>query len=388
MNSWAAQKYGHDAQTGHATIKFFELTRQYPSIREEIQQALIGVLERGMFVLGPECRRFEEAFAAYLGGGFVVSVGSGTDALYLSLAACDVADGDEVITVSNSFIATHCAIEMTGAKSVFIDIDPCSYTLDTDLLEAAITPRTKAIVPVHLYGQPANMDAILRIANRWSIPVIEDACQAHGAEWQNVKAGTLGRAGCFSFYPTKNLGAYGDGGAIFTRDGELYERLLRFRNYGQVRKYIHDSFGINSRLDELQAAVLQVKLRYLDQWNDHRRRVADEYSERLRSCRFVTCPVTTLGARHVYHLYVVKSPLRDQLMAYLRERGIETMVHYPIPIHKQKCYTNSRAEVFLPATEMCAAQALSLPIGPDLSVHDIDRVTSCVLEFEATVQHR
>jgi dTDP-4-amino-4,6-dideoxygalactose transaminase len=366
-------------------IPFLDLTRQYRRIEEEILLAQKTVLERGRFILGEEVSSFEEEFALYCGARFGVGVGSGTDALFLALKAANIGEGDEVITVSHSFIATAMAISRTGAKPIFVDIDPEVYTMDPNVLEDLLKKRkrrrVKAVLPVHLYGHPAEMDAIIDIAHRYHLMVIEDACQAHGAEYQEKKVGSIGIMGCFSFYPTKNLGAYGDGGMVVTNEKKYYERLRLLRRYGEKKKYEHVVRGWNSRLDEIQAAILRVKLKYLDQWNGERRKKA-LMCKRLLEDTEVTCPVEKEQARHVYHLFVIRTKKRNALQVFLKEKGIEILIHYPVPIHLQRAYTElgyRRGD--LPVTEKVAHEILSLPFYPELTTEEMREVQEQVKSF-------
>ena len=371
-------------------VSFLDLTRQYKRIEEEILSAQRRVLEKGRFILGDEVSAFEEEFARYCGVPYGVGVGSGTDALYLALRAAGIVEGDEVITVSHSFIATAYAISLTGAKPVFVDIDPTIYTMDPNALEHFLKKRkakegrrrkVKAILPVHLYGHPAEMDAIMDIAERYDLIVIEDACQAHGAEYHGKKVGSFGLFGCFSFYPTKNLGAYGDGGMVVTDDKKLYEMLRLLRCYGEKKKYQHILKGENSRLDEIQAAVLRVKLKYLDQWNGERRKKALTYKRMLENAE-VICPVEKEKARHVYHLFVIRTKKRNSLQTFLKENGIEALIHYPIPIHLQKAYKELRYQRRdLPVTERCAREILSLPFFPELTGEEMEEVQEQIKNF-------
>jgi len=371
-------------------VPFLDLTRQYKRIEEEILSAQRRVLEKGRFILGDEVSAFEEEFAHYCGVPYGVGVGSGTDALYLALRAAGIGEGDEVITVSHSFIATAFAISLTGAKPVFVDIDPTIYTMDPNALEHFLKKRkakegrrrkVKAILPVHLYGHPAEMDAIMDIAERYDLIVIEDACQAHGAEYHGKKVGSFGLFGCFSFYPTKNLGAYGDGGMVVTDDKKLYEMLRLLRCYGEKKKYQHILKGENSRLDEIQAAVLRVKLKYLDQWNGERRKKALTYKRMLENAE-VICPVEKEKARHVYHLFVIRTKKRNSLQMFLKKSGIETLIHYPIPIHLQKAYKELRYQRRdLPVTERCAREILSLPFFPELTSEEMGEVQQRIKIF-------
>lgn len=354
-------------------IKSVNLQDEFETISEQIREATNRVLKSGWFILGGESEEFEREFSAYVGAVHGVAVNSGSDALYLVLRALGVGDGDEVITVSHTFISTADAIVRNGARPVFVDVDPETYCMDVSQIESAITDRTKVILPVHLYGHPAQMDEIVAIAGRYDLAVVEDACQAHGAEYKNRRVGGLVRAGCFSFYPTKNLGAYGDGGIILTSDDELAEKLKLLRNYGQVRKYHHDLIGVNSRLDEIQAAILRVKLRYLDVWNERRRDVARLYNELLADSA-VVCPAEKDYARHVYHQYVIKCDQRDRLQQHLLANNIQTLIHYPIGIHSQRAYKGYAGSVRLPVTEQTCEHVLSLPLYPTLSHEQVSMV--------------
>jgi dTDP-4-amino-4,6-dideoxygalactose transaminase len=366
-------------------VPFLDLTRQYKRIEEEIHSAQKRVLEKGHFILGEEVSSFEEEFARYCGVQYGVGVGSGTDALFLALKAANIGEGDEVITVSHSFIATAIAISQAGAKPIFLDIDPEFYTMDPNALEDFLKKRkrrrVKAILPVHLYGHPAEMDSIMDIANRYHLMVIEDACQAHGAEYQGRKMGSFGRLACFSFYPTKNLGAYGDGGMVVTNDKRYDEQLRLLRRYGEKRKYEHILRGWNSRLDEMQAAILRVKLKYLDQWNGERRKKALMY-KRIFEGTEMRCPSEKEQARHVYHLFVIRTKKRTALREFLKEKGIETLIHYPVPIHLQKAYAElGYRRGALPVTEKVAHEALSLPFYPELASEEMREVREQVREF-------
>jgi len=363
-------------------VPAFDLKRQYGAIKEEVDEAMSRVMARGSYILGEEVEGFEEEFARYVGAQHAVGVASGTDALYLSLLALGVGPGDEVVTVPNTAVPTAVAISQTGATPVLVDVCPDTFTLDVSQLEAAITPKTKAIVPVHLYGGAADMDPLMGVARRHDLAVVEDACQAHGAEYRKSKAGGIGSAGAFSFYPTKNLGCYGDGGMIVTNDENLARkaRLLRFYGMTDRDRYVHSIKGINSRLDEIQAAVLRVKLRHLDDWNETRRAVAILYGRLLPAD--VIPPCEPAYARHVYHLYVVKAERRDELRRHLRTNGIGTAIHYPLPIHLQPAYADLRlAEGTYPAAERCAGQILSLPMFPELTAGEVERVVEAIGRF-------
>jgi len=360
-------------------IPYLDLKAQYLSIKEEIGRAINGVLESSQFVLGKEVAAFEEEFAAYSGGGLAVGVNSGTSALHLALLAAGVQPGDEVITTPFTFVATVAAIHYARAVPVFADIDPVSYTLDPALVEAAITPRTKVIMPVHLYGQPADMDPILEIARRHSLMVIEDAAQAHGAEYKGRRCGSLAEMACFSFYPGKNLGAYGEGGAVVTANPEFAKTIRMLRNWGESRRYHHDLAGFNYRMEGMQGAVLRVKLRHLERWTEARRAVAAVYTKRIRDA-FVT-PCQMPYARHVYHVYAIRATRRDELAQNLNAAGIQTGIHYPIPVHLQKAYRDPRySEGSMPVAEAVAREVLSLPLYPEMEQHQVETVCEAVLE--------
>ncbi len=360
----------------------FDLTRQYQNIGGEVVTAITEVLQRGRFILGDEVAVFEQEFAAMCGVPYAVGVGSGTEALHLALAACGIGPGDEVITVAHTAIATVAAIEMCGARPVLVDIDPLHYTLDPAHLEAAITPRVKAIVPVHLYGCPADLLPIAETAQRHNLWLIEDCAQAHGARYRGRPVGSWGHLAAFSFYPTKNLGAYGDGGAVLTRDPALAERVRLLREYGWAERYVSHLKGWNSRLDEIQAAILRVKLRYLEAWNTRRRALAQRYTEQLRGLAELHLPTEPAEVYHVYHLYVIATPCRDALQAFLRACGIGTLIHYPVPIHRQPAYTDlGYAAGALPVTETAAATVLSLPMYPELREEEVDRISEAIIAF-------
>jgi dTDP-4-amino-4,6-dideoxygalactose transaminase len=354
---------------------------QYESHRTEIDQAIARVLDKGRYILGEEAAAFEREFAAYIGVQFGIGVGSGTEALHLALRACHVGPGDEVITVSHTAVATVAAIELCGARPVLVDIDPRSFTLDPNKLKAAITPATRAIIPVHLYGQSADLEPILSIAHRHNLRVIEDCAQAHGATYRGKRTGAWGDIACFSFYPTKNLGAIGDGGLVATDDAQLAENTRLMREYGWRERYVSDMAGWNTRLDELQAAILRVKLRTLDADNAKRRYLAALYDE-LLTASSVTLPTAMPYGGHVYHLYVVRSARRDELQASLKERGIGTLIHYPMPVHLQPAYRGRLGDVgSLPETERAAQEILSLPMFPELSESEVRQVVEAIREF-------
>lgn len=361
-------------------IPFVDLRAQHQVIYREIEDAIRGVFETCQFTLGSEVEKFEEEFAVYCDSRFAVGVNSGTSALHLALLAADIGPGDEVITVPFTFVATVAAIHYTGATPVFIDIDPYTYTLDPTLLEAAITPRTRAIIPVHLYGQCADMDAILAIARRHGLLVIEDACQAHGAEYKGRRAGSLGDLGCFSFYPGKNLGACGEGGLVTTQSADHDRRLRMLRDWGAERKYRHVLKGYNYRLEALQGAVLRVKLRHLEDWTEARRAAAARYNAILADSG-VRLPRAAGYARHVYHIYAVRTSRRSLWKAELQARGIHTGIHYPFPVHQLPAYSDLgyHAGQF-PHSELAAKEVLSLPMFAELTEEQTAAVANAVLD--------
>ena len=334
-----------------------------------IGRALCRVIKSGRFILGPELTHFEKEFAAYLGAKHAIGVNSGSDALYLAIKALGIGPGDEVITVAHSFVSPADATIRTGAAPVFVDIDPRSYNIVPNLIVKKINKRTKAILPVHLYGQSADMGRIMAIARKYNLYVVEDASQAHGAEYQGRKVGTFGDVGCFSLYPTKNLGAFGDAGVIVTNDKHLDKILRMGRNYGSSKKYHHEFVGVNSRLDEIQAAVLRMKLRRLDQANAKRREIASRYHKLLSGSELIV-PQEAAFCKHVYHLYVVRHTRRDQIIAKLAKMGIEIMVHYPVPVHLQPAYRNFSKNK-LPITERVAKEIFSIPLYPEMTAKEM-----------------
>jgi dTDP-4-amino-4,6-dideoxygalactose transaminase len=359
-------------------IPLCDLNAQFRSLKPELMQAIEGVLDSMHLFLGPNTTAFESEFAAYCGARHCVAVASGTDALHLALRAASVGPGDEVITVSHTFIATAEAIQMVDACPVFVDIEPRTFTLDPSQIETRITARTRAILPVHLYGQVADMDPIMDVAARHGLVVIEDAAQAHGAEYRGRRAGSIGHLGCFSFYCSKNLGAYGEAGAVTTSDPELARRLRLLRDHGSQVRYQHLAWGLNSRMDEIQAAILRVKLPYLDRWNAQRQQHAATYDEVLRDTGVERPKLVTDGS-HVYYLYVVRSERRDEARARLGQLGIETGIHFPVPIHLQPAARDlGYAEGDLPNTERAAREVLSLPMYPELSREQIASVADAV----------
>lgn len=367
-------------------VPFVDLAAQHEVIGDDVDRAMLDVVKRSDFILGREVTLFEEEFAAYCGVSFAIGVDTGISALELSLRAMGVGPGDEVITAANSFIASASPISMVGARPILVDVDPQTYNLNPDLLETAITARTKAVIPVHLYGQPADLQPILDIAQCHGIRVLEDACQAHGALYRGRRAGSYGDAAAFSFYPAKNLGAYGDGGMVLTNDPDIAEKVRMLRNYGQREKYRHEVLAFNRRLDTIQAAVMRVKLRYLDAGNDSRYRHATLYSSLLAEVNVIT-PFESSQVRHVYHLYVVQVEKRAELQRHLTALGISTGIHYPTPIHLQPAYAHLgyRAGDF-PVTEELAGKVLSLPMYPELRDEQIHYVAESVRSFVGASQ--
>ncbi|MFZ4849483.1 MAG: DegT/DnrJ/EryC1/StrS family aminotransferase [Caldilinea sp.] len=364
-------------------VPLVDLSAQYAAIGPEIDAAIRSVVERAAFIMGPEVQAFETEFAAFCATRHAVGVASGTAALELTLRACQIGAGDEVITSAHTFIATAEAISATGARPVFADIDPVTYTLDPEAVAAAVTPATRAILPVHIYGQPAHMDRLLAIAARHDLVVVEDAAQAHGARWHGRPVGSLGHAACFSFYPGKNLGAYGDAGAITTDDPQLAAEVALLRNHGRRSKYLHEIKGYGERLDTLQAAVLRAKLPHLPTWTAARQRLAARYSERLAPlAERLTLPGVNPAAEAVWHLYVVRTQPRDALLDSLQQSGIGAGIHYPTPLHLQPAYADlgyRRGD--LPVTERVAESCLSLPLYPEMTEAQQDAVVAAIAAF-------
>jgi len=361
-----------------------DLRREYARIRPEIDQAIDRVLQRGWFILGNEGRAFEAEWAQYCGVQHAIGVGNGTDAIQLALRAAGVGTGDEVVLPALTATFSALAVSMAGATPVFADVDPQRYTLDPAAFEAAITPRTAAVIPVHLYGCPADMEAIVEIARRHHLLVLEDGAQAHGARSNGRRVGGLGDVAAFSFYPSKNLGAYGDGGAIVTDDAQLAEKARMLRHGGQRKTYEHELVGTNSRLDEIQAAILRAKLVHLDDWNERRRTLAARYGVGFHSLENLSLPVIPAGVEHVFHLYVVRSPVRDALCDYLAGARVSTAIHYPKPVHLQPAYAGLGYEAgSCPNAEAAAAEILSLPLFPQLTVHEVEQIVRLVRIFYA-----
>jgi dTDP-4-amino-4,6-dideoxygalactose transaminase len=381
-------------------VPFLDLKTQFREIEREVVPMVKEAMANAAFIGGPQVSGFETEFAAFCDSKYCVGVNSGTDALRFALLAAGVGPGDEVITVPHTFIATTEAISQVGAKPVFVDIDPKTYNMDPDKLEdylntrlagsvsgpepqaSSLKPRPKAVIPVHIYGQPADMDPILELAGSKNLVVIEDACQAHGAFYKGKKAGSMGLAGCFSFYPGKNLGAYGEGGAVVTQESGIADKIRMVRDHGQAQKYYHDLEGYNGRLDAIQAGVLRIKLRRLEGWNEARRQNAKYYDELLSEIPGVTIPMQENGAVSVYHLYVILVDNRDDLQEFLSDKGIGTGLHYPLPLHVQKAYAHlGYKEGDFPVTESVASRLLSLPMFPELTKAQIEYVANAIKEF-------
>lgn len=369
-------------------IDFVDLKRQNKIYKKELMRAIEDVIDEASFIMGPLLSRFEQQFAAYCNKKYCVSVNSGTDALQLALLSYDIKKEDEVITVPNSYFSTAMVISNIGAKPVFVDIDPQSFTIDITKIEEKITEKTKAIIPVHLYGQTADMDPIIEIAKKYNLIVIEDCCQAHGARY--LPAGKAGQGktvpitetGAFSFYPGKNLGAFGDGGAVVTDNPEIKEKLEYLRNDGSKIKYEHKMFGMKSRLDSLQANILLAKLKYLPSWNEKRRAAAKLYNKLLKGVKQVTTPLEMGYAYHVYHIYAILAQRRDELQKYLKKHGIQTVIHYPIPIHLQEPYKKMGfKEGDFPITEIISQKILSLPIFPEIKDSEIEYICHKIKKF-------
>ena len=363
-------------------VPFLDLKTQYKQIEKEVLPMITEAMSSASFIGGPQVTGLEQEFAEFCQSKYCVAVNSGTDALRFALIAAGVGPGDEVITVPNTFIATTEAISQAGARPVFVDILPDTYNMDPGLIEEKINSKTKAILPVHLYGQPADMDAILQIAERHNLMVFEDACQAHGALYKGKKAGSMGLAGCFSFYPGKNLGAFGEGGAVVTQDEKLAKHMSMLRDHGQEQKYYHAMEGFNGRLDAMQAGVLRLKLKRLEAWNKARRKNAALYNELLSQISEITTPVEADGVESVYHIYLILADDRDGLQKYLADKGIGTGLHYPVPLHLQKAYSNmGYSEGDFPVTEKVSKKLLSLPMFAELTREQIEYVCESIKEY-------
>jgi len=360
-------------------VPFLDLWSQHLPLMSEFNQAISEVIESSAFAGGRFVTAFEQDFAAYCNVPYAIGVGSGTEALWLSLLACGVGSGDEVITVPSTFMATAEAITHCGARPVFVDVDEHTYTMNPDALKHALTAKTKAIIPVHLFGQPADMDPILEFGRKHGLFVIEDACQAHGATYEGRRVGTFGDTACFSFYPGKNLGAFGEAGAIVTNNGELDEKIKILRDHGQVRKYFHSAIGWNCRMDGIQAAVLRIKLRQLENANQRRRAHAAQYDAGLKDCDEVIRPTQAAYAQHVYHIYAIRVSNRDETIKCLTDQGIATGIHYPVPVHLQEAYsTLGYAPGAFPIAEHCASEFVSLPMYPELTYSQVEQVIDAV----------
>ncbi len=369
-------------------VPFVDLKLQYRNHRAEIDEAISSTVLSAAFLEGSVVAEFESAFASYCGTREAVALDSGTAALQLVLLALGIKPGDEVIVPANSFIATAAAVALTGARPVFVDSDRKTWLMDLNQVEATITPRTKAVIAVHLYGIPVDMDALLQIADKKHVAVIEDVCQAHGASVRGRRAGAIGAAGCFSFYPAKNLGAFGDGGLATTNHPELAERIRRLRNHGRTSKYLHSEVGFNLRMDSLQAAVLRVKLRYLDSWNEQRRNFATKYRKKLAGLP-ICLPEVAAGMEAVYHLFPICSAHRDQMAQFLAQHGIETGIHYPVPLHLQPAFASLGCKAGdLPVCEKVAAETLSLPMFPEMTEQHLYHVCASIGEFLSVVENQ
>ena len=361
-------------------VPFLDISHQYKDNKKDIVPAIEHVIRRGDFILGKDVELFEQEFAKFCGAKFAIGVNSGTDALFLSLLACGIGRGDEVIVPVFTFIATAFAVSYTGAKPVFVDIDARTYNIDPHRIESAITRKTKAIIPVHLFGYPAELCAIQKIASKRRIKIIEDACQAHGAIYKNKKVGTLGATGCFSFYPTKNLGGFGDGGIIVTNDEKTYKKLLLLRDCGRKKRYEHIIKGYNSRLDTLQAAVLRVKLKKLDAWNALRRRNASLYNSMFKGTDGIITPYENIDSLHVYHQYAIRVKNRDKIMEFLKKNMVGSGVYYSLPLHMQPAYKDlSYKKSEFPVARKIAQDILSLPMYPELTREQINNTASMVI---------
>lgn len=361
-------------------VKFFDPLRQYKSIKDEVNSVISSVLNGGKYVLAENVEAFESEFAGYLGVKYAVGVASGTEAIQLALVALGVGQGDEVITVPNTAVPTVSAVSLACATPVLCDVDPLTLMIDVRKIRDKVGENTRAILPVHLYGMPVDMNGLSVIAENMGIPVIEDACQAHGASINGKKVGGFSTLGCFSFYPTKNLGCYGDGGAVVTNDEKLYYKLKLLRNYGQRNRYVHEIKGFNSRLDEMQAAILRVKLKKLDGWNLQRIKFAGYYDELILNKDVIKLPRVD-DFTNVYHLYVIRHPRRDELMQYLAQNGVQTLIHYPIPIHLQRSYAELGSKGDFPISEKACSEVLSLPLYPELKESELEYISDLINKF-------
>lgn len=362
-------------------IQMVDLKRQYLKIKTEIDNAIQEVLDSTQFILGKKVQEFEKNASEYLGVKYAVGVANGTDALQIAMMALGIGKDDEVITTPFTFVATTETIVMLGAKPVYVDIDPLTYNINPEKIKEKITPKTKAILPVHLYGNPAEMDEILKIAKEHNLYVIEDSAQAFGSEYKGRKVCTFGDVACISFFPSKNLGCYGDGGMVVTNNDEIHEKVRMIASHGSKVRYVHETLGMNSRLDALQAAILNVKIKYIDEWNEKRAQFAKLYSEKLSSVPQVKTPTQKDYAKHIYHQYTIRVEKRDELQKYLASKNIPTAIHYPIPLHLQPAFKGFAEEGSLPEAEKAAKEVLSLPMHPDLMDEEIEYITNSIKEF-------
>lgn len=362
-------------------IQMVDLKRQYLKIKPEIDGAIQEVLDSTQFILGKKVNEFEKSASEYLGVKYAVGVANGTDALQIALMALGIGKDDEVITTPFTFVATTETIVMIGARPVYVDIDPVSYNIDVKKIKEKITSKTKAILPVHLYGNPAEMDEILAIAKEHNLYVIEDSAQGFGAEYKGKKVCSFGDVACISFFPSKNLGCYGDGGMVVTNNEEIYEKVRMIANHGSKVRYVHERLGMNSRLDALQAAILNVKIKYINEWNNQRIQNANLYSEKLRNLKQVITPAYPEYSKHIFHQYTIKVENRDELQKFLGSKNIPTAIHYPIPLHLQPAFRGFAEEGSLPIAEETAKKVLSLPMHPDLTIEEIDYITNSIKEF-------
>jgi dTDP-4-amino-4,6-dideoxygalactose transaminase len=363
-------------------IQLVDLAAQYKTIKQEIDKAIANVIHRTDFILGEAVGQFESAFSEWTKSRYAIGLSSGTDALHLSLKVIGIRPGDEVIVPSHTFTATAEPIVWLGGIPVFADINPHTYTIDPTSIEACITEKTKAIIPVHLYGHPADMDSIMNLAKKYNLLVIEDCAQAHGALYKKKEVGSFGSLACYSFYPGKNLGAYGDAGAITTNDRNLEQKIRLMRNHGRTEKYTHTIVGYGNRLDTLQAAILLAKLPHLKKWNESRRKRAAQYTKSLQSCKHIAAPTIASWAESVFHLYVIRCEQRDELREFLKKKNIETGIHYPIPLHEQPAYSDIRqTSASLPETEKAIEEILSLPLYPELTKDQVQYISQCIKDF-------
>lgn len=368
-------------------IPILSLNKQYQSLKEEMDKAVIEVLGSGSYIVGPNVKKFEKDVAQHLGCNRAVGVANGTDALHLALRALDIGPGDEVITVSMTFVATTEAIGIVGANPVFADIDPNTYNIDVNDIEHRITSKTKAILPVHLYGQPCDMDKIMEIAKKHKLYVVEDCAQSFGSSYKGKMTGTFGDFGCFSFFPTKNLGCYGDGGMVTTSDDKLADRIVALRGHGGRTKYYHEELGLNSRLDEVQAAVLNIKLPHITGWNKRRKEIAYRYNELLKGVEGIVTPKEIDNVNAVYHQYTIRVPNRDKMQKELKEVGVTTMIYYPVPLHRQQVHKHlNLPHNLLPVTEKAVEEVISLPMFPELTNEEQDYVVNAIKEKIKTLQ--